>query len=53
MNLLITGGNANGSFLDDKGGGIYASNVGYFSVGTSVVVSNNTFSRGGSPLLCF
>jgi len=52
MNLLITGGNANGSSPDDKGGGIYASNVGYFSVGTSVVVSNNTaFDKGGGIYL--
>jgi parallel beta-helix repeat protein len=50
MNLLITGGNANGSFPDDKGGGIYASNVGYFSVGTSVVVSNNTATDKGGGI---
>jgi parallel beta-helix repeat protein len=50
MNLLITGGNANGSSPDDKGGGIYASNVSYFSVGTSVVVSNNTASDKGGGI---
>jgi parallel beta-helix repeat protein len=50
MNLLITGGNANGSSPDDKGGGIYASNVGYFSVGTSVVVSNNTATDKGGGI---
>ena len=50
MNLLIAGGNANGSSPDDKGGGIYASNVGYFFVETSVVVSNNTASDKGGGI---
>jgi hypothetical protein len=41
-NLVIRGGNANGSYPDDIGGGIYVSNVSYLVIESNVVISNNS-----------
>jgi len=50
-NLVIRGGNANGSDPDDRGGGIYVSNVSYLVIKSSVVISNNSATNGGGLLL--
>jgi hypothetical protein len=41
-NLVIRGGNANSSDPDDRGGGIYVSNVSYLVIESNVVISNNS-----------
>ena len=45
--LVIRGGNANGSDPDDRGGGIYVSNVSYLVIESNVVISNNSASQYG------
>jgi parallel beta-helix repeat protein len=51
-NLVIRGGNANGIDPDNRGGGIYVSNVSYLVIESNVVVSNNyADSFGGGVYL--
>jgi len=50
-NLVIRGGNASGSYPDDRGGGIYVSNVSYLVIENNVVISNNSANFGGGLLL--
>jgi len=49
-NLVIRGGNANGSDPDDSGGGIYVSRVSYLVIESNVVISNNSASWNGGGL---
>jgi len=51
-NLVIRGGNANGSYPDDGGGGIYVSKVSYLVIESNVVIRNNlaTYDGGGVKL---
>jgi parallel beta-helix repeat protein len=49
-NLVIRKGNANGSDPDDRGGGIYVSNVSYLVIESSVVISNNNANNYGGGL---
>jgi parallel beta-helix repeat protein len=51
-NLVIRGGNANGSsYPDSIGGGIYVSNVSYLVIENNVVISNNSAQYGGGLYL--
>jgi hypothetical protein len=50
-NLVIRGGNANGSDPDNRGGGIYVSNVSYLVIESNVVIRNNSAMYGGGVYL--
>jgi parallel beta-helix repeat protein len=53
-NLVIRGGNANGSsYPDSIGGGIYVSNVSYLVIENNVVISNNSAQYGGGLYLWY
>ncbi len=46
--FTITGGNANGGYTDDCGGGIYCDNVGQSSIiANNVIVGNSAYHWGG------
>ncbi|MFN4245029.1 MAG: hypothetical protein ACK4F9_02640 [Brevinematia bacterium] len=51
-NLVIRGGGANGNYPDDRGGGIYLSNVSY-SVFTNLVLSNNSATEVGGGVYVY
>jgi len=50
-NLVIRGGNANGSNPDDGGGGVYVNNVRYLTIESNVIISDNSANFGGGLLL--
>jgi parallel beta-helix repeat protein len=52
-NLVIRGGNANGSYPDNIGGGIYVSEVSYLVIESSVVIKNNSAYYGGGVFLWY
>jgi hypothetical protein len=49
-NLVIRGGNVNGSNPDDRGGGIYVSKVSYLVIESNVVIRNNSANNLGGGL---
>jgi hypothetical protein len=51
-NLVIRRGNAN-NYPNDKGGGIYVSNVSYLVIESNVVISNNSAFYGGGVYLWY
>ena len=52
-NLVIRGGNANGSYPDYSGGGIYVSGVSYLVIESNVVIKNNSANGSGGCVFLF